>query len=317
MSVRQRTEGIDWDGLRYFQAVASTGTLTRAARSLRVQHTTVARQLDRLEATLGARLFLRNPRGYVLTKLGVALLESVNAIADRVDEVARLASGEDVELAGAVRVATADLLATHVVIPALRPLLRVMPRLEVTVISDTRQHDLAKREADLALRLGTSGEAHLVSRRIARIDFAVYAARRRPRSALDKATYVSFDESVGRQPHDEWLAQRAPAARVVLRANRQHTLIEAVRQGIGLGILPCFAADRDDSLVQLLGPEQVFSRDLCVVMHPDLREARRVRAVVAAIEAYVAKQLPLRTAAPPPRSAPRRDSRPRSADRRC
>jgi DNA-binding transcriptional LysR family regulator len=298
MSVRQRTEGIDWDGLRYFQAVASTGTLTTAARRLRVQHTTVARQLDRLERALGARLFLRNPRGYVLTKVGIALLESVNAIGEQVDRVARLASGEDVELAGVVRIATADLLATHIVVPALRPLLEAMPQLDVAVISDTRQHDLAKREADLALRLGASGDAHLVNRRIATIDFGVYAARRRARPALGKAAYVGFDESVGRQPHDDWLATHAPGARVVLRANRQHTLIEAVREGIGLGILPCLAADRDDSLVQLLGPKDVFSRDLCVVMHPDVRETRRVRAVVAAIEAHVAKELPRSKGAP-------------------
>jgi DNA-binding transcriptional LysR family regulator len=288
MSVRKRTDPIDWDDLRYFRAVAASGTLTRAAEELRVRHTTVARRLDQLERALAARLFLRNPRGYVLTKAGERLLESVEAIHVRVDEVARLAGGEDVELAGVVRIATADALATSIVLPALRPLVDGMSRLELVVVSDTRQHDLSRREADVALRLGTASEPHLVTRRVARVGFGLYRSRRTRRpAAIDAAPYVAFDESVGRQPHDEWLAAHAPHARVVLRANRQHTLIEAVRLGVGLGLLPCVVADGDRSLVRVLGPREVFSRELFVVMHRDVRHARRVRAVVEAIEAHV------------------------------
>jgi DNA-binding transcriptional LysR family regulator len=288
MSVRKQTESIDWDGLRYFRSVAAAGTLTNAASRLRVQHTTVARQLDRLEKALGARLFLRNPRGYVLTMVGQKLLESVEAIGARVDEVTRLAEGEDLEVAGAVRIATADLLATHVVLPALRPLIESTSELEVAVVSDTRQHDLSRREADLAVRLGPSHEPHLVAKQIARVGFGLYGARNvRKTVKLEKARYVGFDESVGRQPHDEWFASHALEGRVVFRANRQQTLIEAVRLGVGLGILPCVAADADAFLVRIQGPSEVFSRDLYVVMHADVRHARRVRAVVDAIETYV------------------------------
>jgi len=291
MSVREHSGVIDWDGLRYFRAVASKGTLSDAARVLHVQHTTVARQLDRLEQALGARLFLRNPRGYVLTRLGETLLESVDAIGSRVEEVARLARGEDVDLAGSVRVATADLLATHVVLPALLPLTRARPQLEVTLVSDTRQHDLSRREADLAVRLGASSEPHLISRRLGSLGFGLYAARGTfDREDAPTGSYVMFDASVGPQPHDAWLANHDPGARIVFRANRQHTLLEAVRLGVGLGILPCIAADHDPSLMRILGPSRVFSRDLSILLHPDVRHVRRVRAVVNAIVAHVAAE---------------------------
>lgn len=288
MSVRGRTETLDWDGLRYFRALASTRTLTAAAQRLRVQHTTVARRIDQLEHALGARLFLRNPRGYVLTSVGEALLESVEAINARVDDVARLAGGEDLEVAGEVRIATADLLATHVVVPALRPLVESTPQLDLAVVSDTRMHELSSREADLAVRLGQSSEAHLVSKHLGRVGFGVYAKRgTTKRLELAKACFVGFDDSVGRQPHDTWLASNAPEARVVFRANRQQTLIEAVRHGVGVGILPCIAADNDAALVRVLGPAEVFSRDLYLVMHPDVRHTRRVRAVIDAIARFV------------------------------
>ena len=93
---------------------------------------------------------------------------------------------------------------------------------------------------------------------------------------------------MGRLPHDEWLAQHAPEARVVFRANRQQTLIEAVRRGLGLGILPCLIADTDRSLVRLRGPGQVFVRDLSLLVHADVQPSRLVRAVIDAISAHVA-----------------------------
>jgi DNA-binding transcriptional LysR family regulator len=291
ISVRKRTEPLDWDGLRYFRALAAARTLTGAAQRLRVQHTTVARRIDQLEHTLGARLFLRNPRGYVLTSVGETLLESVEAINARIDDVARLAGGEDLELAGPVRVATADLLATHVVVPALRSLIESMPQLDLAVVSDTRLHELSRREADLAVRLGQSSEAHLVIKHLGRVGFGIYAKRgTTKRGKLAKASFVGFDDSVGPQPHDNWLATNAPEARVVFRANRQHTLVEAVRQGVGVGILPCVAADGDAALVRVLGPSEVFSRELYLVMHPDIRHTRRVRAVIDSIERFVSAE---------------------------
>jgi DNA-binding transcriptional LysR family regulator len=198
-----------------------------------------------------------------------------------VDRVVRIARGQDVEMQGSVRIATADLLATHLIVPALPGLLRGHPELSVEIVSDTRQHDLSRREADLALRLGGSNDQRLIARKLGRLGFGLYAARAKRRSVdLQSASYVAFDESVGHLPHDDWLAEHAPKARVVLRANRQQTLVEAVRQGIGLGILPCLAADGDRSLVRLKGPDQVFSRDISLLVHADVQRSRRVRAVI-------------------------------------
>jgi DNA-binding transcriptional LysR family regulator len=292
--VQKSSEALDWDGLRYFRVVASLGTLSAAARKLRVQHTTVARRLDVLEASLGARLFLRNPRGYTLTRVGQTLLESVQAMHSQVDQVARLADGQDIEMSGVVRVATADALAKHLVLPALSRLVRENAALSLELVSDTRQHDLARREADIALRIGASSDTQLVGRKLAALGFGLYSARERPkRLDLRQASYVMFDETVGKLPHETWLAEHAPEARVVLRSNRQETLTEAVRLGLGLGLLPCLVADADPALHRWLGPAAVFSRDLWLLVHPDLQGSRRVRAVMDAIAKRVARDEPL------------------------
>jgi DNA-binding transcriptional LysR family regulator len=291
MSVQKSSERLDWDALRYFRAVAQLGTLSAAARRLKVQHTTVARRIDALEASLGSRLFLRNPRGYTPTRVGLALLESVEAMHVRVDEVARLADGQDIEMSGVVRIATADALAKHVVLPALAPLAHEHPELCLEVVSDTRQHDLSRREADIALRIGASLDTRLVGRKLSALGFGLYAARPRPKKLqLERVRYVAFDEAVGKLPHETWLAEYAAGARVVLRSNRQETLTEAVRLGIGLGLLPCLTADGDPGLVRWLGPNEVFTRELWLLVHPDLQASRRVRAVMDALSQWVVRQ---------------------------
>jgi len=291
MSVQKSTDRIDWDGLRFFWALSSSGSLSAAARALRVQHTTVARRVAALEHELGARLFLRSARGYTLTRVGQALLESVQAMHLQVEQVTRLADGQDVEMRGAVRVATADTLATRVVLPALAPLVREHSGLELELVSDTRQHDLSRREADIALRIGASLDTELVGRKLALLGFGLYGARERPKKLdLRRAHYVTFEEMVGKLPHERWLAEHAPEARVVLRANRQETLVEAVRLGVGLGILPCIVADGDPSLCRWLGPNDVFTRELWLLLHPDLHGSRRVRAVLTAITEHVQRE---------------------------
>jgi DNA-binding transcriptional LysR family regulator len=291
MSVRKSSERVEWDGLRHFRAVATSGTLSGAARALGVEHTTVARRIDALEAELGARLFLRNPRGYVLTPAGAAVLESATVMGEQVARAVRLARGQDLEIEGTVRVATADTLATHLVMPALPALRRAHPGLEVEVVSDIRQHDLSRREADVALRIGTSSDDRVIARKLGRLGFGVYAARAIAGRRFDEAaaSWVGFDDTVERQPHEDWLRQRHPAAQVVLRSNRQHTLLEAVRLGVGVGILPCFIADEDPLLVRLRGPDEVFSRELSLHVHADVQRSRRVRALMDRITAHVRK----------------------------
>ena len=290
MSVRKRSERLDWDGLRYLRIVASTGTLSGAARALGVEHTTVARRIDGLEEELGVRLFLRNPRGYLLTRIGERVLESAEAMHDHLDRAVRMARGQDIEMQGAVRVATADALATHLVVPALGALRRAHPDLRVEIVSDIRLHDLSHREADLALRLGASKDERLIVKKLGPLGFGVYVARVLATKGIDErsAPWVGFDETVGRQPHQDWLEQHVPGAKVFIQSNRQHTLLEAVRHGLGLGILPCFIADTDDTLVRLRGPQEVFSRDLSVHAHVDLHRSPRVRAFTECVAAYVA-----------------------------
>src|SRR5436305_731604 len=167
----------DWGDLRYFLELSRSRTLAAASRKLRVDYTTVGRRLAALERDLGAKLFERTPEGLVLTEAG----EGIRAAAEEMEQAALLveqrALGADRKLAGSVRVATTEMLGQVVVLPALRALHEIHPQIRVDLATGAPRLDLARREADVALRYFRPESGELVSRRVARVAQAAYASR--------------------------------------------------------------------------------------------------------------------------------------------
>ena len=159
----------EWGDLRYFLELSRSGTLAAAARKLRVDYTTVGRRLAALEQDLGAKLFERTPEGLILTEAG----EGIRAAAEEMEQAAILveqrALGADRKLAGAVRVATTEMLGQVVVLPAVRALHEIHPQIRVDLATGAYRLDLARREADVALRYLRPESGELVSRRVARV----------------------------------------------------------------------------------------------------------------------------------------------------
>src|SRR3954451_19409897 len=141
---------LDWDDLRYFLAVARHGTLSAAALDLHVTQSTVGRRLTALEARLGVRLLNRTPAGYFPTLAGQRILGPVEALEAGVLHVERQVGGQEVELAGTVRVTSMDALAKQVFVPCFASLHRKHPDIEVNLLPDTTHVSLSMRETDIA-----------------------------------------------------------------------------------------------------------------------------------------------------------------------
>ncbi|TMA18052.1 MAG: LysR family transcriptional regulator [Deltaproteobacteria bacterium] len=290
----------DWSDLRYFLELSRSGTLAAAARKLRVDYTTVGRRLAALEEDLGAKLFERTPEGLILTEAG----ESIRAAAEEMEEAALLieqrALGADRKLAGVVRVATTEMLGQAVVLPAVRALHEIHPQIRVDLATGAPRLDLARREADVALRYVRPESGDLISRRVARIAEAAYASKgylaSHPRPAqgdgLAGHDVVMLESRAFRGTR---VAGEEPAnARIVLRAGNSLALHRAVALGIGIGGLPCYIGDADRDLRRVFPDAPVEIDDLWLVVHADLTRTSRVRAVIDALEARleaVAKDL--------------------------
>jgi DNA-binding transcriptional LysR family regulator len=169
-------QGIVWDDVSVFLAVARSGSLSGAASTLSIGLATVSRRVERLEACLGRPLFLRHHTGYRLTDEGAALVER----AEEMEAAARaFGSGlpEEPEVSGTVRLATAENLATALIMPALPRLRRAHPRLTLEIATDISTVNLHRRDADIALRMTKPERGHVSVQRIGTLGYGLYGAQ--------------------------------------------------------------------------------------------------------------------------------------------
>jgi DNA-binding transcriptional LysR family regulator len=288
---------LDWNGLQYVLALARHQSLDRAAGELSVDASTVSRRVRSLEHDIGARVFDRTASGHRLTAVGQRLLEAAERVEADILAMEREAAHADQRLEGLVRVATSDAFGRHRLAAILASFRRRHPQVDFELVADNRAADLIRREADLAIRFVRSAQAHLASRRIALVGHGLYASRsylaRRPFDP-DRPTHghelLGYHASLGAMPEARWLDERAQGARFALRANRVDLLLPAALDGLGLAVLPCYLADTEPELVRLLGPSDVVSRELWLVLHREARRVGRVRAFVDHLTAEIQSQ---------------------------
>jgi DNA-binding transcriptional LysR family regulator len=281
---------LDWDDLKTFLAIARAGTLSAAARTLKVSQTTMGRRLDHLHGRAGATLLDRTPTGFRLTPTGAAILGEVERMEDAALALERTITGEDRRLEGLVRVTTVDALAAHVLTRGLAQLQADHPGIVIEIITDNRSLSLARREADIAVRLGRFDALETVVRKVGEMAFAVYAAPAyfdcygQPDWATGAPGHsvVRVQDDLLDTPDGRWFAERTTCAKPALLANSREVQLRGVAAGLGLGHLPCYLAVERPELVRLeTGP--LLTREIWMGVHQDTRHAPRIMAVQEAI----------------------------------
>jgi DNA-binding transcriptional LysR family regulator len=276
----------NWDDYRYFLAVARAGSLSGAARRMRVDQSTVGRRLAALEARVGARLFDHTPEGYVLTAAGESVRTDVERLEDGFLAVGRRLAGGDARIEGVVRVAIVETFANTFVVGHLGELRSRHPGLSIELLTGNAPVDLARREADLAVRLGKAPkQPNLVVRQLGVAGFALYgsrdylARRGRPRlsGGLGGHEVVCYSGELATTPLARFMTEHAKRAEIVLRTNSVASAYEAVAAGLGLGILPCVLGGRG---LERIGSAILGTNPIWSVVHEDLLRNARVHAVL-------------------------------------
>jgi DNA-binding transcriptional LysR family regulator len=275
-----------WQDLQFFLATARAGTLSAAADALGVNASTVHRRLAALEATLTARLFDRSPRGYALTAAGSDLLQHALAMEAEVHDAERRIAGRDQSLSGSIRVATVDDLCGSLLGPIFRDFRTRHRKVCLDVAIDSDPADLARREADVAIRPGSEPKTgNVIARRVCSVGVALYASRaylsRRgtPPSLerLKEHSIVRGDEGRSHLAMERFLDRYVEPSAVAFRSNSMLARLHAIRHGLGIGMLPCFSADREPAIVRIGAVRAETSANLWILIHADLRRNARVR----------------------------------------
>ena len=280
---------MDWDDLRFALALARAGNLAKAARSLGVAHTTVARRISAFEDELGTPLFDRVGGDATLTAAGKDLLETATDIESKVSAFERRLSSRDAELSGDVTIATTEPLAAKLTEHVLA-FGRQHPNIRVRIHATNAAVDLAKREADIALRVTAAPPESLVGRKLANVAFAVYGTKG---SSIDDSPWIVFDASLASSPQGKWETENVAADRVAMRTNSRIVFMEAVTAGAGIGVLPCGVAAQLPNIVQLGDPIPSLSMPLWILAHEDLKDTPRVRALLDFLGDVFTREKPL------------------------
>jgi DNA-binding transcriptional LysR family regulator len=276
---------MDWDDYQYFLAVATSGSVSAAARKLGQSHSTVIRRLDKLEGALDVRLFERFQSGYVLSASGEELLALLGPIDEGMQDVARKIGGRDAALQGSIRVTTTDTLLEALVLPAVSAFRLAYPGVHLQLAVDNRFVNLSRRDADVAIRPSNAPPDNLVGRKVGRLRTAPYAAqayldrRGEGGDGWDRYDWVAPDEALGHLRQAAWLRQHVPIERQVLSVDSLLGMAGAVEAGLGVGMLLCLLAERRRGLVQLAPSDPALDTELWILSHPDLRRVKRIRAL--------------------------------------
>lgn len=284
---------LDWNDLRYVQAIARAGNIADAAEALRMHQSTVFRRLNAIEKDLGVRLFERFSTGYVATSAGEEFCQTAERIEADILKLDRKINGQDMRPSGVIRVTTNDIL-LKLLTPGFAALRQAYPEIELEVMVSAEVFNLAKRDADIAIRMTKQPPELLVGRRVGKIALAVYASKGYLKTHpnlnnLSNHDWIGFDESLV-NPDASWLKQAFPNIRFCYRINTCTGLLAAVKEHLGLAILPCYAADREPDLVQVHPPIAELQKDLWILTHEDLRYVARVQAFIDFIASALAPQ---------------------------
>ena len=278
---------MDWDDLRFVLAVTRSGAALGAARALGVNQSTVIRRIAQLETALGTRLFERQRQGYRATEAGLSVSETAERMEAEVIALSHRMAAEQRALGGTVRLTCSDTIASRLVVPWLPSFQKTHPGVTIEVISSDERLDLARGEADIAVRAGSSPEgAGVVARRMPYSGWNLYCSRAyaeergAPATVVEIADHpvIGMDGRMATLAPVIWLAERASPDAIRFRSNSLTGLVANLKANMGLAMLPCVMGDGDSDLLRCLPPMPELDSEVWLIVREDLRTAPHVRA---------------------------------------
>lgn len=280
----------DWTRARAFLASAETGSFSAAAREIGVSQPTVSRQVAALEDELGLVLFERTGRNLQLTAAGAALVPHVRGM-QRSATAFGLAADSQVEtVAGPVSISCSDLVAVELLAPAVGSIVERFPALEIQLVTTNAVSDLARREADIAVRHVRPEQGDLVARRLPDRRAGLYGSPAyveatgpyRTTEDLRRARIIGFDKAEVMVAALARMGLPVHPASFPVAVSSSLVQRDLARRGVGL----CFLmTEGGDDLVPVLPDEVRLPVALWLVCHQELRTTSRYRVVFDALAA--------------------------------
>lgn len=290
---------MNWDDIKIFLEVARTERLSTAAKRLTMDASTVSRRLHKLEESIGTKLFDRTQEGHVLTPDGEMLLNSACKMEQDAQHALSNIHNNNEENCGLVRIGVTEALGNFFVSPNLLALQQQHPNIDVHLLLFSRYVKISRNEADIAIAVERPKSTSMIVSKLCDYKLQLYVHQDYLDNNLDKNLDKSPQGiSIDQLAEHKWityvdnllftdqLSYTKELKRHIegeLKANFSSTSIIsqyfAIKSGLGIGILPCFLAEQDKSLVKLHSQEISISRSFWLVTHPESKRLSHVNTV--------------------------------------
>lgn len=286
---------LNWDDLRVFLAVARTGAISRAARQIGVDHSTISRRISQLEYVIGASLFERQSSGLSLNRLGQDILERAETIERSIISMEAHLIGRDTEVGGVVRVALMEGIASLYLSRRLLGLAERYPCITLEIVTSPQHVQVSRREADIFLSFFQADAKSVTSKKVGEFGLGLFGNPEylerygTPHSIADLSDHV-FVDYVRDLIHIDpvrWLDDVITEPRIAVTSSSMIAQMGCAAGGMGLVLLPYFAVEQETCLVRVLDGVTDVRRDVWLTVHNDLRGTGRIRAV----ERYISELL--------------------------
>lgn len=276
---------MDWDGLRFFLAVARTSKVSEAGRRLGVEHSTVARRIRQLEHDMGTVLFDKSRRyGYTLTEAGRNLLQHADKMESELLHAQQVISVSEEDLTGNIRVAATEGFGVYMLTPLAVEFQNQYPKTSLEIMPFQRFVDQSRREADIFITIDRPLRGNYVYRLLSEYMLRLYAApqylKRHPPiktpNDLAEHRFIDYVDEFIISDELKYLSGVIPDANVVLKSNSLVAQLHACMAGQAMAVLPCFMAHQHPSLQVVLPDEVAIKRSFWMLYHEDLRQLKRI-----------------------------------------
>ena len=278
---------MNWDDLKVFLEVARSERLHQAAKRLNMDASTVSRRIHKLESQLAVHLFQRTNDGHMLTLDGEKLIDA----ARKMEQNAQLAldniATNTNENAGNVRIGVTEAFGNVFIAEKLAALVKYAPNIQVDLLSFSRDIKISRNEAEIAIAVERPKSTSMIVSKLTDYSLALYAKKSHPAAKLTEQQshqlkHYAWVGYVDNLLFTEQLSYFKQVAGDITPSFRSTSIIgqyHAIKSGLGIGILPCFLADQDETLVRIM-PDQInLIRTFWLVTHPEIKRLARVNTV--------------------------------------
>lgn len=192
--------------------------------------------------------------------------------------------GKDLRLVGTIRITAPEGVAMRLLAPHLTAFCSQHPGITMELIATSSPLRLSQREADIAVRITNKPPESYIGREVCKCRFSIYATpgylQENPGLSLDEHSWVMSEDSIDFSPFPAWKKKFHPNSRLVFSSNNMIVVVDAAKRGLGVTPLPCFLGDSEPELVRIGDTSDELTLGLWVLIHPDLKNTARIKALM-------------------------------------